>query len=99
MGSRPAHSTGRKTKRPSQQAPAAPTVATSKPPVSVSKLCDDFSAGWCMVEVAMHSLDGKEIGHAEGVVLQRALKILWPISEYLSDLEAALPMDEEPARP
>jgi hypothetical protein len=77
------------TKRLVKKADAAETA--SKPSVSVRTLCNEFSAGWCMVEVVMRSLDGQEIGHPEGEVLKRALKILWPINEYLSGLEIALP--------
>lgn len=73
---------------------SAKKVATM-PPVSVRTIAEEFSIGWCMVEVAMNSLDSQEIGHPEQEVLKRAIKILWPVSEYLSDLEAQLPDDEE----
>jgi hypothetical protein len=95
MGSakKPAHSTDRATKRPSKR--AATNIIPKPPPVDVRKIADDFGSGWCMVEVATNSLSGQEIGYPEVQVLKRALKLLWPANECLSDFGTQIPNDEE----
>lgn len=71
------------------------TEVVTAPAGGVRKLAEDFSIGWCMVEVAMNSLEGREVGHPEQQVLRRALAILWPVNEHLSELEMQLPDETE----
>jgi hypothetical protein len=95
MGStKHAHSSGHAAKRPSKNT-AATNIIPKPPPLDVRKIADDFGAGWCMVEVATNSLSGQELGYPEVQVLKRALKLLWPANECLSDLGADLPDNDE----
>jgi hypothetical protein len=53
--------------------------------VSVRNILGECAAAICLVEVTMHSLQSREIGHPEQEVLKRALKLNWSVHDWIDE--------------
>lgn len=51
--------------------------------ISVRSILGECAAAICLVEVTMHSLESREIGHPEQEVLKRALKLIWSVHDWI----------------
>lgn len=79
---------GRKRTRPAKKAAKkAPAPVASAPPVSVRQVLDECVAGLSLIEVTVRSLDENDYASCEQVTLRRALKALWIVHDYLTELE------------
>lgn len=80
----------RKPVPPKKRTPKAdtPSVSPRRRPsgsVSARSILDECIGAVCLVEVSLHSLDSREIGHPEQEVLKRALKLMWSVHEWIDD--------------
>lgn len=63
--------------------------------VSVRSILGECAAGICLVEVTMHSLESREIGHPEQEVLKRALKLIWSVHDWIDESNPGYLDDED----
>jgi hypothetical protein len=68
---------------------AAKKVGTPASPITLSKVIDECVAGLSMIEVTARALEENQSAVAEQLVLERALKTLSSVYNYLSDLPDA----------
>jgi hypothetical protein len=57
--------------------------------VSVSKIMDECVAAVSLIEVTVRSLEANDRAACEQVTMQRALKAIWIVHDYLSDVLGA----------
>lgn len=57
----------------------------NSPSDSVRSILGECAAAICLVEVTMHSLQSREIGHPEQEVLKRALKLIWSVHDWIDE--------------
>jgi len=67
--------------------PAVSRRRGSSPHVDTRSIFDDCAGAICLVEVTMHSLESREIGHPEQEVLKRALKLIWSVHDWIDENE------------
>ena len=76
-------------KRASKTAsPAASVQQRVSPPVGARSILGECAGAICLVEVTMHSLEAREIGHPEQEVLKRALKVIWSVHDWIDESTA-----------
>jgi hypothetical protein len=54
-------------------------------PVGPRSILGECAGAICLVEVTMHSLEAREIGHPEQEVLKRALKVIWSVHDWIDE--------------
>jgi hypothetical protein len=65
----------------------------ASPPVGARSILGECAGAICLVEVTMHSLESREIGHPEQEVLKRALKLIWSVHDWIDESTANDPDD------
>lgn len=66
--------------------------------VSVRSILGECAAAICLVEVTVHSLQSREIGHPEQEVLKRALKLIWSVHDWVDESNPGHLDDEDDDR-
>jgi len=56
--------------------------------VSARSILGECAGALCLVEVTMHSLESREIGHPEQEVLKRALKLIWSVHDWIDETKS-----------
>lgn len=54
-------------------------------PVSVRSILGECAGAICLVDVTLHSLESREVGHPEQEVLKRALKLIWSVHDWIDE--------------
>jgi len=67
------------------------------PPVGVRSILGECAGAICLVEVTMHSLESREIGHPEQEVLKRALNVIWSVHDWIDESTSGDPDEESDA--
>ena len=54
-------------------------------PVSIDSILEECVSATSLIEVTLHSLEAREIGHPEQEVLKRALKVIWSVYDWIDN--------------
>ena len=74
--------------------PAVSVRQGASRPVGIRGLLSGCIGAVSLVEVTMHSLESREIGHPEQEVLKRALKVIWFIHDCIDKATSGDPDNE-----
>jgi len=72
------------TPRRARKGETSPRPGTSQP-VSINSILEECVGATSLIEVTLHSLEAREIGHPEQEVLKRALKVIWSVYDWIDN--------------
>jgi hypothetical protein len=62
-----------------------PSLRQASQPVSAQTILCECTGAICLIEVTMHSMESREIGHPEQEVLRRALTLIWSMHDWIDE--------------
>jgi len=77
-------STSARTSRNARKVAISPRRGGARP-VSIDSILEECVSATSLIEVTLHSLEAREIGHPEQEVLKRALKVFWSVYDWIDN--------------
>lgn len=75
---------GRTPRRSARKAVTSPRSGAPLP-ISIDSILEECVSATSLIEVTLHSLEAREIGHPEQEVLKRALKVIWSVYDWIDN--------------